>query len=212
MPVIIFLAGLFPFTSCSRVQPSIEYGFISLVYYQVKNDITQRFSFFVIANDDDGIENLDELDLYNDYEQLHWIIGSTDWMTFTQNDKTWIGSWALALQSGEDLPRGQFRAVLRNKGGEKTEKTFSFDAPAENRFPFPKLEVSGGAYTITSQYPDNRFVCYDSSGNYVSVMKPASPAGKVSELSLPSNIRSVRLWAEDSLYFTSALTEAVSLR
>jgi len=210
--LLVFLLCAF-YSACSRTEPLIEYGFISLVYYQENNNkISERLSFFVIADDDDGIENLDELLLFHDYEQLHWRIGSADWMTLTHNEKTWIGSWSLALDNDESLPRGQYRAVLINKGGEKTQRNFSFDPPETNTYPFPSLEIADGNYKVTSLYPQNRLICYDAAGKFISTVTVNSKTGAVSSLNLPSNALSAALWAEDANYFTSALTEAVSLR
>ena len=208
----LLLFAVLIFLSCSRTEPAIEYGFISLVYYQDKDKIRERFSFFIIANDDDGFENLDELYLFHDFEQLSWKMQSVDWMTFNQNETHWIGSRSLALEGDETLPRGQFRAVLVNKGGEKTKRNLIFDAPEESRFPFPTLEISGGVYTINSLYPQNRFICYDAAGTYLSTVELPALSGNVSSLNFPSGARSAALWAEDPMYWTSALTEAASLR
>jgi hypothetical protein len=37
-------------------------------------------------------------------------------------------------------------------------------------------------------------------------------AGSVSELDIPSSVRTIALWADDPEYFTSALTDVVSVR
>jgi hypothetical protein len=198
--------------SFSRNEPVISYGFISLNLYQEAERPQERLSFFVIAEDEDGIENLDELYLYHDWEQLRWQIKGEDWITYSQDGKTWIGSRSLAMERGESFPRGQYRAVLINKGGERSQRNFSFDAPEESRYPFPSLEISDGVYTVDSSYPENRFICYDNHGNYIASLKLVNLSGNVSELAVPQNARSVALWAEDTLYFTSALTNAASLR
>ncbi|MDR1588122.1 MAG: hypothetical protein LBS57_11750, partial [Treponema sp.] len=200
------------FFSCSRTEPKISYGFIELVYYQGPEKPEERFSFFVIPDDEDGIENLDELYLYHDREQLRWLIKSEDWVSFEQDGKTWIGSRAVAGGEGESLPRGQYRAVLVNKGGEHSERNFSFDAPDEPKFPFPVLEISEGRYIVNSAYPENRLVYYDAQGNYLSTQPLSAFFGSVRDLSLPDNARTAALWAEDPLYFTSAFTEVISLR
>jgi hypothetical protein len=172
----------------------------------------ERLSFFVIAEDADGVDNLDVLYLYHDREQLRWQIPNEDWISYTSDDKTWIGSRSLAMENNESFPRGQYRAVLINKGGEKTQRNFSFDAPEESRFPFPSLEIVSGAYTVKSSYPENRFTCYDNQGNYLSAVALASLSGNVSDLNLPQNTRTVALWAEDPVYFTSAYTDIASIR
>ena len=200
------------FFSCSRTEPKIVFGFIELVYYQTNNKPQECFSFFIIPEDEDGIENLEELFLYHDREQLRWHLKNDDWVTFTQDGKTWIGSRSITIAEDETLPRGQFRAVLVNKGGEKSERNFSFDAPAESRFPFPVLQISAGRYTVTSLYPVNRLVCFDMEGTYLSTINLDTLSGSVSDLKIPSNVVSAALWAEDAQYFTCAYTNAVAVR
>jgi hypothetical protein len=205
------IASLFLF-SCSRSAPEISYGFMELVYYQSAEKPQECFSFFVMPNDEDGIENLDELYLYHDREQLRWLVKSEDWVRFEQEGSSWIGTRSISIPEGETLPRGQYRAVLVNKGGESSERLFSFDAPEESRFPFPSLEISEGRYAVSSSWPENRLVCYDGEGNYVSTLSLASLAGSLGELQIPSRAVTAALWAGDSAYFTSAFTDVVSLR
>jgi len=207
----IFLLIVFTF-SCSRSEPQITFGFIELVYYQDKDNPRERFSFFIIPEDEDGIENLADLYLYHDYEQLCWRISSKDWVVQEHEGKTWVGTRSIAIDEGETLPRGQFRAVLLNKGGEKSERNFSFDAPEDPRFPFPSLVINDGRYTISSSYPVNRLVCYDEGGAYVQTVNIAALSGAVESLNLSSKTRSAALWAEDAQYFTSAFTDVVPVR
>ena len=209
---LFFILAFSFFSSCSRTEPIIEYGFISLVYFKDRGEIKERFSFFVLVHDDDGIDNLDSLYLYNDFEQLRWDMQNPTWMTFNHNERTWIGSWHLSVMDNAKLPRGQYRAVLINKGGERTQRYLSFDAPEENRHPFPEFTITDGEYTATSSYPDNRLICYDLSGAFVATVKLPSLNGNIASLNLPSNARMGSLWAEDPLYFTSAVTDIISVR
>jgi hypothetical protein len=212
--LLLFLCAvlLSSLPSCSRTEPKISYGFMELVYYQNEEKPEERFSFFIIPDDEDGIENLEELYLYHDREQLRWHIKNEDWISYEQEGQTWIGSRSIAMDEDESLPRGQYRAVLINKGGERSERNFSFDAPEEPRFPFPAVSISEGRYTVNSSYPENRLVCYDQQGNLVSVAALPSLTGTVHELEIPSAARSAALWAEDSIYFTSALTDVTPIR
>jgi hypothetical protein len=184
---------------------------MQLVYYQGPEMPEERFSFFVIPDDDDGIDNLDELYLYHDREGLRWLLTSEDWITFENDGQTWIGSRGIAMIDNGSLPRGQYRAVLVNKGGERTERTFSFDAPEDSRYPFPYLDITGGIYRIESDYPVHRFLCYDNQGSLVTTLLIEEAGGPLEDLRLPSSVRAVVLWAEDSEYYTSALTDVVPL-
>jgi len=198
--------------SCSRTEPKIAFGFIELIYYQDNNKPQERFSFFIIPEDEEGIENLADLYLYHDREQLRWHIKSEDWISYAHDGKTWIGSRSIAIGEDEILPRGQYRAVLVNKGGEKSERNFSFDAPEDPRFPFPTLDINNGQYTVNSQYPSNRLVCYDEQGSYVYTANLSTLSGQITDLNIPSNARTAALWAEDTQYFTSAYTYVTTIR
>jgi len=202
----VFSAFFALFASCSTSKPEISYGFINLVLYEGDSGPTEHFSFFVIANDADGIENLDELYLYHDKEQLRWKITSDEWITYTQDNKTWIGSRSITIQEGS-LPRGVYRAVLVNKGGERGERLFTYDTDV--RHPFPVITIENGMYAVSSEWPANRLVCYDRAGNYVSTVDLRSLTGAVSQLNLPSAARTVALWAEDPAYYLSAFTKVV---
>ena len=209
-PIVILLV-LTGFISCSKSEPRILYGFIDHVYYQGNDKPAERYSFFALAEDDDGIENLSELCLYHDLEGLRWIIGYEDWIQYEEEGKTWIGSRNIAMPDDLPLPRGQFRAVLINKGGERTEKRFVFDAPEAPPFPFPFFSISNGVYRIDSRYPFNRLICYDQQGKTVQTQAITDIQGNIRDLRLPNTIRTVALWAEDPEMHVSALTEAVSL-
>jgi len=206
----IFLLSAFAYTvSCTNSKPEISFGFLQLVLYQTEEGPKEQFSFFIIPEDEDGLENLDELYLYHDREQLRWQIKSDEWVTYTQGERTWIGTRSIAAAEGR-LPRGLYRAVLVNKGGESTERTFTFDSSV--RYPFPELVIEDGIYTVRSNWPVNRLVCYDRSGNYIAEIKLTSLTGDVSGLNLSPNASTAALWAEDEDNNTSAFTNVVSVR
>jgi len=197
------------FVSCSTSKPEISYGFMSLVLYEGESGPEEHFSFFVLAEDEDGIENLDELYLYNDREQLRWKIKNDEWVSYTQNNKTWIGSRSITVQEGS-LPRGVYRAVVVNKSGERGERLFTYDTDV--RHPFPVIEIENGAYSIQSEWASNRLVFYDKAGNYLSTVGLNSLSGSVSQLNVPSSAATAALWAEDPAYYISAFTKVVPVR
>jgi hypothetical protein len=201
-----------PILSCSRAEPAIAFGTLRLVYFQGPQGPEERFSFFILPEDEDGDEDLADLYLYHDREGLCWHLTSDDWVAFRSEGQTWIGSRNIAMLDDTALPRGQFRAALVDKGGEQSERLFSFDAPQEARHPFPFLHIGEGRYRIESEYPEHYFICYDGSGAFLENVPVPNLEGELMALDLPTETRAVALWDEDNEYFTSALTDVIPTR
>jgi hypothetical protein len=200
------------FFSCSQSAPEIVYGSLELIYYENGGNPVERFTFFVLPRDDDGMDNLDELWLYHDWEGLSWQLSSKDWISQTVDGNTWIGTRAVAMMDGSPLPRGQYRAMLVNKGGSRAERLITFDAPVEQDKPFPFLSIRGDEYHIDSRYPQQNLLAYDNEGNYLLTITPFSLEGNITSLGLPSQAESLSLWARDPARSVSAFTDVVPLR
>ncbi|MDR0556792.1 MAG: hypothetical protein LBG43_02830 [Treponema sp.] len=199
---------LLSLAACNRTEPEISYAVMRLVYVQENGVVKERFSFFILATDEDGIENLDDLYLYHDREGLRWHLSERDWIALQQEGDTWLGSRSIAMIDEEPLPRGLYRAVLANKAGEESARNIAFDPPLQPRFPFPSLVIADGNYAIDSKYPANYFLCYDEQGNYVQTVQATALQGVIADLKFNAKVKSTALWAEDQLYSTSALTDA----
>ncbi|MDR0497857.1 MAG: hypothetical protein LBH42_09605 [Treponema sp.] len=200
------------FLSCSKAEPRILYGIIELVYYQGRDIPEERYSFFILPEDDDGVENLDELYLYHDREGLRWLFTDEDWIKHEDDGKIWIGSRSIAMYDNVPLPRGQYRAVLVNKGGESTERRFTFDGPEIPPHAFPVLTINDGSYLVDSRYPINHLIGYDQQGSPIQNITITVNAGAIRDLRFQGAVRTIALWAEDPGYRISALTDAVLIR
>jgi hypothetical protein len=208
-PGLYFL--LFLVWSCSQSEPEISYGSLELVYYENGGNPVERFTFFVLPRDSDGMEDLEDLWLYHDWDGLSWHLTSGDWIAQTLDGNVWIGSRAIAMDDNGPLPRGQFRAVLADKGGSRSERLLSFDAPPERHRAFPLLTVLGDRYRIVSQYPEQNLLVYDDQGSYLLTVSPPALEGNLSALGFPSQAESVSLWSRDPARSVSAFTDIVPL-
>ena len=202
----------FCFFSCSQSAPDISYGFLELVRYENGGRPVERITFFILPQDNDGFDDLEDLWLYHDWEGLSWHLTSKNWIKENINENIWIGSRAIAMEDGSVIPRGQFRAVLIDKGGNRTERLYTFDTPPERERPFPSLAVTGDQYHIDSEYSEQNLIVFDNEGNYLSTVIPPSPEGELSALGLPSRAESLALWARDPAFSVSAFTDIVPLR
>ncbi|MDR2193110.1 MAG: hypothetical protein LBP19_01355 [Treponema sp.] len=201
---VFFLSLL---AACTRTEPEIPYAIMRLAYMQESDVIKERASFFCIASDEEGIENLADLYMYHDREGLCWHISERDWVSVQQDDTTWLGSRSIAMIDDEPLPRGVYRVVLVNKAGEEAMHSVTFDPPVSPRFPFPSLILEDGAYTVDSKYPANYFIGYDEQGTYVQTVPITALQGALADMQFNAKVKSIALWTEDALYATSALTD-----
>ncbi len=198
--------------SCSQAEPRIIAVSLKLVYRQVGSATVERLSCFVFAEDDDGEADLEELRLVNDRSQLFWKLTSSDWISVVKTGQTWFGSHAISMPEGMKFPRGAYRIVLLDKGGERNERSLSFDAPLSSERPFPTLTFSSESYAVSSAYPKNLLVAYGASGAVLRTLELTGKTGKLADLSLGPNVSSVALWAEDEASSVAAFTEAVPIK
>lgn len=195
--------------SCSQSSPRISSLSARLVYRWVSGAPVERLSLFVLGNDDDGQVDLAELYLLNDEAQLYWSMESENWVTTERSGDTWIGAHELAMVGDAPFPRGTYRIVLVDKGGLRTERTFSLDQPNPPSKRFPTLSVSAGRYRVSSEYPKNTLLVYGPSGAALRMLPLKTAEGTLSELNLPKDAKSFALWAEDEGNLTAALTQPV---
>jgi hypothetical protein len=210
MAVLLLL--LWTTVSCSRAEPVIRFQAAKLVYYQNDTGYEERLTFFVLPDDPDGIDDVDELYLYHDLEGLSWRMTAADWIQRQQDNRLWIGAYGLAPPPGEKLPSGLYRAVIIDKGGEKSERTFGLEVPAIPHYPFPELTVAEGAYTIKCDYPEMYFIGFADDGAYLSTMPVTVFSGRVADLNFANNVVSFALWADDPERSTAALTNSYPTR
>lgn len=207
---LVLLAVISSF-SCSQAAPKLLAVSLKLVYRQSGSAIVERLSCFALAEDEDGFADIEELRLVNDRAQLYWTLTSSDWLSVVKTGDTWVGSHSISMPEGMRFPRGQYRVVLVDKGGEKAERTVSFDAPVVSARSFPNLSIAGGSYSVSSSYPKNLLVVYGASGALLRSVELPARSGKIAELGLGPNARSVALWAEDEESSIAAFTEAVTI-
>ena len=212
--LLISALCLAAFFSCSRAEPIINFHSMKLVYFQNETGYRQELAFFVLPDDPDGPDDIDELRLYHDLEGLMWRLTRNDWVENLLDGQIWIGGYGLVPPEGETMPDGLYRAMIIDKGGERSERSFGFDVPAEPRYPFPEITIQNGGYTITSGYPQHYFVGYFEDGSYaVTIPAPeGSLTGTIADLRFSSEVVRFALWADDDEHATAAFTNSYPVR
>ena len=108
---------------CSESAPKISQTFwqINLVHDQSTGRNSQALTIFVMASDDDGVDDMDKMYVINDEHQLYWeISGSSLRMEKYGENEVWMGSSFITMSTpDENIPGGTYRIMLLDSSGER---------------------------------------------------------------------------------------------
>ena len=157
------------FSSCAVNPP----GFVSTSHRLVVQAVgdtgqrEERLSFFASLQDQDGIGDIEYLYILHDESELLWTLTLDNWVQRDEGDSVWLGS--NGLEPGDDglMPRGRYRAVVVDKGGERDERSFNLSAPLTITYALPVLARAGSQVTLNSPYQVNTLFFLDPADNPV---------------------------------------------
>jgi hypothetical protein len=150
----------------------------------------ERLSVFVTANDEDGRDDLDRMHVIHDDSERYWTLTRDDWMLREEGSDAWIGANDLALEDDGAIPRGRWRVVLLDSGGDRAEREFIVNAGPSAGFPVPTAKLSGGSLVVASAWPQVSVAFLDGTGALVKMVQ-----GKTGENDLDALFGS-REWRE----------------
>ena len=121
--IILLLCLTLILGSCSESAPKISQTFwqINLMHDQNTGKNSQALTIFVMASDDDGIDDMEKMYVINDEHQLYWeISGNNLRLEKYGENEVWMGSNFITMPVPEDaLPSGTYRIMLLDSSGER---------------------------------------------------------------------------------------------
>ena len=109
--------------SCSESAPEISQTFwqINLMHDPNTGKDSQVMTIFVMASDDDGIDDMDKMYVINDEHQLYWEISGKDLrMEKYGENEVWLGSNFITMPTHEEkFPSGTYRIIVLDSSGER---------------------------------------------------------------------------------------------
>ena len=113
--------------SCSESAPKISQTFwqINLVHDQSTGKNSQALTIFVMASDEDGVDDMDKMYVINDEHQLYWeISGSNLRLEKYGENEVWMGSNFITMSTPEEsIPSGTYRIMLLDSSGERAKSS-----------------------------------------------------------------------------------------
>lgn len=203
----LVVCALLVFSSCSGQPPELAQLFWQLNVVRNIEDSSQyeELSLFVHAEDPDGIEDIDRVELLHTDQELLWSLSSSEWRIVEREGASWIGTAGLRSASARKLPRGEYRVRLSDKAGESDETSFIISAalnglqgegPVGGRF--PRAQVTRDAVQLTAEPAELLISLYDSEGVFIrSELVETSAGGSVSISNWPARWPGARsMWLQ----------------
>lgn len=109
--------------SCSDSAPKISQTFwqLNLVHDQKTGKNSQALTIFVMASDEDGVDDMDKMYVINDDNQLCWEVSGKDLRIekYGENE-VWMGSNFITMPDPQEkFPGGTYRIMLLDSSGER---------------------------------------------------------------------------------------------
>ncbi|TFG63409.1 MAG: hypothetical protein E4H36_05690 [Spirochaetales bacterium] len=124
--------------------------------------VYENLSCYLHLGDEDGIEDVEFVYIIHDGDELFWKLSEENWDKRVLNDVTWIGSNSILMADRSPLPRGNYRVIVLDKAGERSESTLFLSTrrldPSE--FTFPELSIRGSSFELKSPFNKHTYWLY----------------------------------------------------
>jgi hypothetical protein len=152
--------------SCSSKPPEIKTVIWLMVLHPAEpSGKIEKLSFFANCADEDGFEDVETLYLVNERQELFWKFTKDNWARRDQGGDVWIGSNGITDPETKSFPRGTYRLICIDRGGERTERDVSVSPPDTSGIELPTASVAGDSITAKTILPNCVILFYDKSGN-----------------------------------------------
>lgn len=174
--IILFSSFLLTLVvACAGAPPSISQQFWQVDV--VRNLDTDRqheeLTLFLMIDDADGIDDLDEVLLIQRDRELVWKIKPDEMRRVQREGEMWMGVNGIQMNDRSPLPRGQYTVEVTDRAGEKDEAEFFIgrDITGHQRGDldsglFPELDVNSSVMTASAEEQISVFF-YDTEGNFL---------------------------------------------
>ena len=171
-PMILVVAAILALmTACSGSPPRIARISSQLLYVNdlYSDRIYESLSFHIVAEDEDGFDDIELIHLISDEEELYWSLDAQTWLQSDVDSEHWIGTNRITMADLAPLPRGDYRVLLANLGGDMDEESFTLDiAPIKHAsIPFPRAVVDTDAVSVEGVFLSYTLIVYTTADEYV---------------------------------------------
>ena len=170
-------------TACSGSPPQISRISSQLLWVDdlLLGRKHESLSLHVVANDEDGFEDIELLHLISDETELYWTLDTESWTLTEAEQEQWIGSNRITMADLAPLPRGDYRLLLADLGGDMDEEIFTLETAAikPESIPFPRAEIGGDRIVVEGIFDSYTLLVFTTADEFVKSVEIASEPGSI---------------------------------
>jgi len=173
--ILLSSAILTLIAACAGAPPSISQLFwqVDVVRDLDAEQQHEELTLFLMIDDADGIEDLDEVLLIHRDQELIWKIRPNEMRRVQREGEMWMGVNGIQMNDRSPLPRGQYSVEVTDRAGEKDESEFFMGRNIVGHLRgdidtglFPDLDLSSSVITASAEEQISIFF-YDPEGNFL---------------------------------------------
>lgn len=134
----------------------------------------EELSLFVLADDKDGPDEVEYLYLIQEEEELFWVFDSDNWEEVPVGSDVWLGQSSLRMPQGSTFPRKNYRLLVIDKSGQRSEKEIFLAVKSGPDPVFPSGRVEGDYFLLESPHGIHTLRVYNRDGMIINEYKSES--------------------------------------
>jgi hypothetical protein len=154
---------------CSGNPPEIRQVRSRLVRFddREKNLVYEYLSVALLADDEDGRDDLENFSVIHDGSELYWLIPPDRRTTRPVLQETWIGADMLVTADYSALPRGKYRVLLWDYSGAQAEAVFNLKKADLSKRVMPLLRLEGESLVLETDKTEAVLMVRSSAGTLI---------------------------------------------
>lgn len=161
--------------ACAGAPPSISQLFwqVDVVRNLDADSQHEELSLFLMIDDADGLDDLDEVLLIQRDRELVWKLEPDEMRRVQREGEMWMGVNGIQMNDRSPLPRGNYTIEVSDRAGEKDETEFFLGRDITGHLRgdldsglFPELNVNSSVVTASDEEQVSVFF-YDTEGNFL---------------------------------------------
>ncbi len=175
LSILISIVFLVLVTACAGAPPRISQLFwqVDVVRNLDEERQHEELTLFLMIDDADGIDDLNEVLLIHRDQELVWRIDPDELRRVRREGELWMGVNGIQMNDESPLPRGQYTVEVTDRAGEKDESEFFLGRDIAGHLRgdldpglFPVLDAAGSVITGSAEEQVSIFF-YDQEGAFL---------------------------------------------